>query len=589
MQLSSIIHRSAFTDCYAVNENEIIINIRTGKDVTAVNIIQDDPYIAGSGAAMGWTGQVLPMELAKELRHCYIWGVRLTLEYKRLQYYFEICSHKERVYMLEDDFYLEEEFHMPGRIRQYFKFPWLNPSDVNCVPDWVGETVWYQIMPDRFCRGNQADKRMPLIEWDSRHPVQYQDFYGGDLRGIIHKLDYLQDLGINGIYLTPVFESTSSHKYNTTDYTKIDPDFGTEEDMKELVEKAHQKGIRIMLDAVFNHSGTDFFAWQDVLEKGKDSRYADWFFIGKWPVETGDGSTKDGRYYSFAFERYMPKLNTQNKETADYLAGLCRHWVETWGIDGIRFDVGNEISHSFLKRLRRELKAVRPDIFLLGEIWHDAVLWLQGDEYDSVMNFPFMESMHNFWLDKKQTAQSFMYSMNRCYSMYQEQTNQVLFNFLDNHDVGRVYTRYGDLDIFFQQLTVLLTMQGSPCLYYGTEIAMEGGEDPDNRRCMPWERIESGAYEDIIREVKQLTVLRRQYPQLRSAQIVWKQDALQGRLVHYEKWSGGKAVSVYLNAGEQAASAAVQEVLYSRHYQDGCLEAGGVLVGIGSEAGDAFV
>lgn len=582
MQLDSIIHRSAFSDCYAVNENEIMINIRTGKDITAVNIIQDDPYTAGSGAASSWTGQALAMELTKELRHCYIWGIRLTPEYKRVQYYFEICSQQERIYMLEDDFYLEEALHMPGRIRQYFKFPWLNPSDVNRVPDWVEETVWYQIMPDRFCRGNQADKRMPLMEWDSRHPVGYQDFYGGDLRGIINQLDYLQDLGITGIYLTPIFESTSNHKYNTTDYTKIDPDFGTEEDMEELVEKAHAKGIRIMLDAVFNHSGTDFFAWQDVLEKGKDSRYADWFFVGKWPVETGDGDTKDGRYYSFAFQRYMPKLNTQNKETADYLIGLCRYWAETWGIDGIRFDVGNEISHSFLKRLRCELKEIRPDIFLLGEIWHDAIQWLQGDEYDSVMNFPFMESMHNFWLDKGQTARSFMYSMNRCYSMYQEQTNRVLFNFLDNHDVGRAYTRCGNLDIFFQQLTVLLTMQGSPCLYYGTEIAMEGGEDPDNRRCMPWDLVESGAYADVIRDVKQLIRLRRQYPQLRSGQVVWKQDVMQDRLVHYERRSGGKAVFVYLNAGAKAAAVAdMEKVLYSRHYQDGCLGAGGVLVGIG--------
>lgn len=578
MRLETIEHRSAFMDCYAYNENEIIIRIRTGKEITAVNLIHDDPYLKGISPQNFWSGQTSPMMLEKELKYAYLWSIRLKPEFKREQYYFEIWEQEEKIYLLEDDFYTEEEMCLSGRINQYFKYPWLNESDVNVTPKWVRDTVWYQIMPDRFRRGDRNEKRMPLQPWDKKEEITYSDFFGGDLRGIIDKLDYLKDLGITGIYFTPLFESTTNHKYNTTDYTRIDPDFGTEAEMRELIKEAHKREIRIMMDAVFNHSGTHFFAWQDVLEKGKDSPYFDWFYINKFPLDNGKYDTKDGRYYSFAFVAEMPKLNTNNKQVCEYLTNLCRHWVSEWEIDGIRFDVGNEVSHSFLKQLRKDLKEMNPELFLLGEIWHDSASWLLGDEYDSVMNYPFLESLNNYYLDKDKTSRDFMYAMNRCYALYQEQTNEVLFNFLDSHDIGRVYSRYEDMDIFFQQLTVLLTMQGSPCIYYGTEIAMPGGHDPENRRCMPWEEIESGVYDDIIEQVKQLIAIRRQYPRLREGTITWKHDTGNSRVVCYEKENDNTTVTVCLNAGETAVEVDAKTLLFSRKFENGRLAPGGTLV-----------
>lgn len=579
MNLNAIVHRSALTDCYALDKDTAVLNIRTGKDITGVNLIYEDPYAYGISGEIHWIGKVMPMEMKRELKHNYIWTAKLKPEYKRLQYYFEIFCGDEKLLMFEDDFYTEEAIAAKGRWKQYYKFPWMNPSDVMTVPGWVEDTVWYQIMPDRFCRGDSAPKRMRLKKWDKREHITGFDFFGGDLRGVIRKLPYLKELGITGIYLLPLFLSDTNHKYNTSDYERIDPDFGTEEDVKELVDTAHNLGIRVMLDAVFNHSGTEFFAWKDVWEKGEQSRYFDWFCINKLPFKRKFASLKDGRFYGFAFLDNMPKLNTNNPEVVAYCLDRCKYWVENWNIDGIRFDVGNEVSHSFLKTLNGALKAIRPDLFLLGEIWHDSVQWLQGDEYDSVMNYPFFESMHNFWVDGKATSKDFMYAMNRVYSLYPEQVNRCVFNFLDTHDTLRARNRCGSLDVLYQQLAVLMTMPGTACIYYGTEIAMPGGHDPDCRRTMPWDEIDSGIHDALIGEMKRLIALRRENPQIRGTEIRWHHDPGNPRLICYDRPGEKGGLRVYLNGAEERAAVQTSgTVLYSRKFVNGAIAPGGILV-----------
>ena len=580
MNYAAISHRSAFTDCYALNDNEIVINLRTGKDITGVTLIHDDPYAGGATGFMAWDGKGEAMELTRELAHNYIWSVTLRPPFKREQYYFAITDGEQSVLLFEDGFYTREEADKPGRLRQYFKFPWLNSADVIKPPAWVNETVWYQIMPDRFCRGGDPRKRFTLRNWDDHKHIHFWDTYGGDIRGIINKLEYIRDLGITGIYMLPLFLSNSNHKYNTFDYDTIDPDFGTDADMAELVEKAHSLGIRVMMDAVFNHSGTEFAPWKDVVEHGPESPYWDWFFVGKWPLPKMPGKTEDGRFYSFAFTSMMPKLNTNNPEVIRYFSQRCENWVKKWDIDGIRFDVGNEVSHRFLKELNRNLKAIKPDMFLLGEIWHDSVQWLQGDEYDSVMNFPFLETLHNFWLDNR-TSRELMQDLNHCYSMYPEQVNDVIFNFIDNHDTMRAVTRCGNKDSFYQQLALLMTMPGSACIYYGTEIAMEGGNDPDCRRPMPWTKIEEGKCDRALKEMRTLIDLRKTYPQTRTGKIIWKHSEVNPRLVCYSRYLEGekKLVTVYLNAGEEAVKMGnYGTLLYSRKLRGKTLMSGGTAI-----------
>ena len=578
MNVAAISHRSAFTDCYPLDENRLVINLHTGKDIQSVLLIHADPYAGGATGFMAWDGKPEPMTVSRELEHSLIWSVTLEPRFKREQYYFSLCDGADTLLLFEDGVYSREEADKPGRLRQYFKFPWLNPADVITPPAWVNDTVWYQIMPDRFCRGNASPKRFGLRSWEDHRRIRPWDMYGGDLRGIISRLEYIRDLGINGIYMLPIFLSNSNHKYNTFDYDAIDPDFGTEEDMLELVEKAHSMGIRVMVDAVFNHSGTEFAPWKDVLKKGPESDYWDWFFVGKWPQPLLPGSTEDGRYMSFAFASYMPKLNTNNPEVIGYFLNRCKNWVQRWNIDGIRFDVGNEVSHKFLKELNRGLKEIKPDLFLLGEIWHDSIQWLQGDEYDSVMNMPILETLHNFWLDGGD-ARQLMYSLNRCYAMYPEQVNRVLFNYIDNHDTMRAITRCGSKDSFFQQLTMLMTLPGSACIYYGTEIGLEGGNDPDCRRPMPWDKIEAGKFDRTIAQVRELIALRRSHPAARRGSLCWELDEKNPRLVCYRRCAEGEALRVYINTGEQPVKmTGTGKPAFARKLRGRTLMPGGVAV-----------
>ncbi len=579
MEMGLITHRSALNECYALNEQELEISIRTGYEVERVYICYGDPFSAGiMGGSEKWSGERKEINNVRKLAYQKLWTVTVTPQYRRCKYYFELWEGEEVLYYFEDGCYTRERMAVQGRREQCFFFPWINPADVNSTPDWVAHTVWYQIFPDRFCNGDASLNSKWVKPWKCEQ-VQHLDVYGGDLRGIRTQIPYLRDLGITGIYLTPIFSAESNHKYNTTDYYKIDESFGNEEELKKLVEDAHKAGIRVMLDAVFNHCGEHFAPWQDVMEKGPSSAYYDWFFIHQWPFDRQNHNTRDGKYDAFAFYGQMPKLNTNNPEVIAYFKQLCTYWLTEWQIDGIRFDVGNEVSHAFLKELRKQLKSVNPDVYLLGEIWHDSINWLMGDEYDSVMNYPLAQSLNDFFIDENRSAVDFEHEINRCYGIYMNQTNRVLFNLLDSHDTDRLSTRTGTSGKFYQQLAVLFTMEGSPCIYYGTEIAMQGGFDPDCRRCMPWDAIRDGVYEEELRRMKQLIAVRREHASCRSAGIRWIQEHSASRLIHYVKHAAQEQeLHVILNASGEAVNLPLQgEVLFSyglsedgRMQPDGC-------------------
>lgn len=580
MEFTGVYHKTSEQMSYPKNQRELIINIKTGYDVRRVFIHYGDPFEAGIlGGNEKWTGKREEICFRKNLEHQIWWTTTLTPPYKRCKYYFELQTEKEVWYYFEDGFLTEEQLHMDGRMMQCFIVPWMNPADINVTPDWVNDTVWYQIFPDRFCNGTPEKNTEEILAWRSG-PVTNAQRFGGNLAGIRQRLDYLQDLGINGIYLNPILKAESNHKYDTTDYEKIDPAFGDEKEFALLVKEAHEHGIHVMVDAVFNHCGRKFAPWVDVLEKGKDSPYADWFMINDWTELRRKVDTRDGRFYSFAFADGMPKLNTNNEKVQEYFCALCESWIRDYDIDGIRFDVGNEISHSFLKKMRKRVKALKPEVYLLGEIWHGASQWLAGDEYDSVMNYPLMSGIHDFFIDKKRTGKDFEYMINRCYTMYMQQCNNVLFNLLDSHDTERLMNRFHDLDIFYQQLALLFTMPGSPCIYYGTEIAMEGGFDPDCRRCMPWEELDKEENQGRIREIKKLIALRRSDPACRSLYFHFPGKHAETRCVEYVKLDDqGNRIQVILNCTENMVDIPEEgEILFSRGYKNSTLYKNGTLI-----------
>lgn len=580
MEFAGVYHKTSEQMSYPCNERELIINLKTGYDVKRVFLHQGDPFEAGIlGGNEKWVGKREEICYKKRLKHQIWWTTTLVPPYKRCKYYFELHTDKEVWYYFEDGFLKEEQLHMEGRMLQCFIVPWMNQADINVTPDWVNDTVWYQIFPDRFCNGTPEKNGEDILPWRTG-PVTNQERFGGNLAGIRKRLSYLKELGINGIYLNPIMEAESNHKYDTRDYTKIDPYFGDNEEFALLVKEAHELGIRIMVDAVFNHCGRRFAQWLDVEEKGEKSEFADWFMIHDWNALKKQGDTRDGRFYSFAFNEYMPKLNTNNEEVIRYFSDICESWIRDFDIDGIRFDVGNEVSHRFLKRVRERVKSLKPDIYLLGEIWHDASQWLMGDEYDSVMNYPLMSGIHDFFLDKESTKEDFEYMVNRCYTMYMQQCNNVLFNLLDSHDTERLMNRLKNLNVFYQQLAVLFTMPGSPCIYYGTEIAMEGGHDPDCRRCMPWDEMDSEENRKCLEEMKKLISLRKSEKTFKSLYFHFPDTYREKRCVEYIKLDdAGNKIQVVLNCTKDSVDALDGgEILFARGYKNGKLTPDGTLI-----------
>lgn len=581
MDFNAVYHRANDNYCYPLDAERLVINIRTGCDVQYVNIIQGDPFSAGIlGGGEMWTGDAMNIPFKKRLKNQLWWTTTIEPYYKRLKYFFEIKTENEKWFYFEDGIVSEAQMNLEGRSRQCFVYPWMNPGDINETPEWVNKTVWYQIFPERFCNGDLSNDPEGVLPWREVGNVRNEEFFGGDLQGIINKLDYLEDLGITGLYLTPVNESPSSHKYDTSDYTKIDSHFGDEHTMCTLVQEAHKRGIRIMLDGVFNHCGANFAPWRDVVERGPESEFYDWFMIQDWPFHFDQGAARTRQYYSFAFYDDMPKLNTNNPKVREYFLNVCEEWVKKYDVDGIRLDVANEISHLFCKELRRRMKAIKPDIYILGEIWHDAMPWLRGDEFDAVMNYPLAESIKDFWIDKSLSNEDFEYTINRCYTGYMQQTNDVMFNLLDSHDTKRLRSDVKNMDEFFQQLAVLFTMPGSPCIYYGTEIAMEGGHDPDCRRCMPWGKIEAGEYDERIEMVRSLIKLRKEEPLLRDRNFHFPNKINRRRVIEFTKvgWMDNY-VEVIINCEEDDIEIPREgEVLYKRHYIDSTLLKNGILI-----------
>ena len=535
-----------------------------------------------TGAFVCVNGEEKNMQLRETEERFEYYAAVLDDSEKMYSYYFKVFNGQDVIY-----------FNMLGissEVPEEGKFELTSGFD---TPDWAKGAVMYQIMVDRFCNGDTSNdvvdneyvyigKGVSAIkDWNEIPAADgTRQFYGGDLQGVIDKLDYLQKLGVEVIYFNPLFVSPSNHKYDTTDYTKIDPSFGDGDTMKVLCKEAHEKGIRIMVDAVFNHCGRKFAPWMDVLKNGKNSRYADWFMVENWEQIGKRADTRDRRFYSFAFSDGMPKLNTNNEEVIQYFCKICEDWIRDYDIDGIRFDVGNEVSHRFLKRIREHLKKIKPDIYLLGEIWHDASQWLLGDEYDSVMNYPLLSGIHDFFLDQTMKKEEFEYMVNRCYTMYMQQNNNVLFNLLDSHDTERLINRLHNLDIFYQQLAILFTLPGSPCIYYGTEIAMEGAHDPDCRRCMPWSEIESDENQERIGTINRLIMLRRNEKTCRSPHFHFPNTYENGRCVEYVKIDEeGNKIEVLLNASNENVKVKGEgEILFARKFDGDILGANGTLI-----------
>ncbi len=380
------------------------------------------------------------------------------------------------------------------------------------APSWARDAIFYQIFPERFANGDPSNDPAGVVPWGGK--PESNNYFGGDLQGIIEHLDYIADLGANAIYLNPIFASSSNHKYYTSDYLKVDPAFGTNALFKKLIDLCHQKGIRVVIDGVFNHTGVDHWAFQDIIKNGEKSKYLGWYNVYSFPVQIPPHRPNYECWWNYG---RLPKLMVQNPEVKAHLFEVTKYWTEM-GIDGWRLDVPNEIPHEFWIEWRPFVKSLNSDCYIVGEIWGNATAWLQGDQFDAVMNYQFRKSCLDFFCSETISSTEFDKSLTATRSLYPEEANYALQNLIGSHDTERFLTLC-DGEIWRLKLATLfqMTYLGAPMVYYGDEIGIEGGKDPDCRRTMVWD--EEKWNKELRGFFKKLIQIRKQTPALRRGDL----------------------------------------------------------------------
>ena len=410
------------------------------------------------------------------------------------------------------------------------------------TPYWVQDAIFYQIFPDRFANGDTSNDPPNVQKWGT--PPTIWGFQGGDLRGILQHLDYLLDLGVNALYLNPIFLSSSNHRYNACDYFKIDPQLGTLADFQALVEAVHKNNMRIILDGVFNHCGRGFFAFTDVLENGERSAYKDWFHIKQFPLYAFDDGGDAQNYVGWWNHKSLPKFNTSNLKVREYIFSVARYWIEQ-GADGWRLDVPNEIDDDgFWEEFRSVVKSANRDAYLTGEIWDVNPRWANNSHFDGLMNYPVKDALASF-LQGRENAFQFGERIQALFKTYARESMFAMYVPLDSHDTERFKTLVGrDTRKLKMAFLFQMAFPGAPAIYYGDEIGMEGGKDPDSRRAFPWR--ESNWDLGLRQWVRMLISLRNRNPSLRRGEYI--QLLAEDGLYAFARTLGEQNILIALNA-----------------------------------------
>lgn len=474
------------------------------------------------------------------------------------------------------------------------------------TPAWVRDGIFYQIFPDRFLNANEKNDpkfdqwyyegktRLPRVgkhngeyyhfveDWNditglttspyrSDGRPDYFSFYGGDIEGVRQKLGYLRDLGITIIYFNPVFEAKSNHRYDAASYENIDPKLGTNDEFRKFVDEAHALGIRVILDTVFNHTGNSHWAFKDCVEKGKDSPYWNWYEWKKWPLPTS-GEFKAEDYYEcwWGFGD-LPDVNfdlknaktvengiadiekaTPNQEVVDYLLESTRFWLTELDVDGLRLDVPNEVPYWFWKLFAAEVKKAKPDAYIIAELWGDASATVGPGMFDATMNYRYFRDPVTKWLAQgKGSAAEFDRELAPGRFVYPPQAQQAMMNLLDSHDTVRFRTQAGGDTRRLRLATLFqMTYVGAPHIYYGNEVAMEGGGDPDCRRPFPWASVDEPDRKETLAWFTQLTALRKGSEALRRG--AFKTLLAEGPIYAYARQAGDETIVVVLNNSDRA-------------------------------------
>ena len=455
-----------------------------------------------------------------------------------IKYFFELTTNDgESYYYTEYD--MTKEYPNEG----YFEFLYANHNDVIKIPEWSKGQVYYQIFPERFKNGDILNDPPGCEDWGEK-PTR-ENFMGGDLRGIIQNLDYIKNLGVDCIYLNPIFQGDFNHKYATTDYYQVDENFGTKENLIELVQECHNRGMKVLLDGVFNHCGTSFKPFLDVLEHQEASLYKDWFNISKFPMEISHNC-----YECVGAYKWMPKLRTSNHEVCDYILKVMEYWIEFANIDGWRLDVADEVDAHVWRRARVHLKRKYPDILLLGETWGFGRRMLLGDQLDSVMNYIFRDAMLDFIAYENINPEQFNDRINHMLAGSYEDINHAMYNLLDSHDTPRFLSSCNeDKNKLKMAVALQFLLPGAPAIYYGDEVGLTGDNDPDCRRAMIWNKEEQDS--DLLEWYQALSTLRHKEQAIRYGRFKTVLQDNQYNLYGFERTYNNECIRVIANNSKE--------------------------------------
>lgn len=567
MNLAAVFHRPMSEYCFGLDENHIVYRLRCAKgDLTRVTLSYGDT--ACRVTPIVFTTVEMEPAAWDEL-HDY-WEVVVESPYNRVYYYFTLYgADGSWIHYYGDEFTQE----LVDERSEYFKLPFNHRADIARAPDWAQDALVYNIFPDSFASGQRTITGQGITTTYQGQPVSSR--LGGTLDGVAANAAYLKALGFNCVYLNPIFAAGEYHKYDTLDYFHVDPCFGGDEAFHRMVDALHSQGIRVIIDGVFNHCGWHFWVFEDVVQNQETSPYCSWFYGLQFPVERPEDPEAYPTYTTYAYERMMPKLDTANPEVRAYLLRVGVYWVQEFKIDGWRLDVASEVDDGFWRAFRQAVKAVNPDVLLIGEVWETARHWLAGDMFDSTMNYDFRKHCLRFFAQGTLDAAGFAARCSDMVMRYRRQLLGVQMNLLDSHDVPRFLTLCGgDLKRYRMAVLFQMTFVGMPTVFYGDELGMTGLKELDYRAPMAWD----GSNLVLAEFFRRLAALRTRFPALRRGDF--RVLCAQGGLLVYQRQLQESTITVALNAGD--APAALPELpgacLWAEGLAGNCLDGWGFSV-----------
>ncbi|MBI9010829.1 MAG: alpha-glycosidase [Clostridiales bacterium] len=569
MNKESILHIPMSQYAHGIDENRVVFRLRSAKeDLKTCTLYYGDTACRQNPIIF----HEVPMHVVASDELFDYFEVELESLYHRIYYYFKLDDGDQTEFYYSDFFRSE----LVDDRSEYYKLPFNHKEDIMKIPEWVNDAVIYNIFPDSFA----TDKRF-ISNIKSKKKVDdlwSHSRLGGTIKGIEENVDYLKELGINCIYINPIFTAGEYHKYDTVDYFKVDPCFGTNDEFKQMVKTYHDHDIKVIIDGVFNHCGWQFYAFEDVVEKGEDSKYWDWFYRLESPVIRPDNPEDIPNYECFAYERLMPKLDTGHPDVRNYLLEVGKYWIEEFDIDGWRLDVASEVDDHFWRAFRRTVKDVKPDSFIIGEVWESAQHWLDGSMYDSTMNYDLRKHCKYFFADNALSGYEFDARVTNMRLRYRKNMLWGQLNLLDSHDVSRFYSVCNQ-DIRKFKLAVLFQMMfiGVPSIYYGDEQLLHGIEEIDYRRPMEWD-----IDKDIYKFYKNAIAIRKENKEITHGDYRTLHAKEDSKLYIFERYIEGSSVVVVLNPNKDAIDVEQEfvqgEVLFENGFTESKIDGFGYAV-----------